>query len=75
MSSSSLIPEECVGFHTNWLENASSDEKIEDLDTMDIIKALMSFHHEMIRTGGFNYPSKDENDKILCVLDRLNIGP
>jgi hypothetical protein len=59
------IPDECIGFHKKWLKDGHEEETIEDLDIMDIIKALIGFHHEMI-----DGVADDEN--ILLLFDKLN---
>lgn len=64
MSSSSFVPEECIGFHKRWLEGGNSHETTDDLDTRDVIKALVGLHHEMTQ-------DTTENN-ILSLLDRLN---
>lgn len=64
MSSSSLIPEECVGFHKRWLEGGHSRETTDDLDTRDVIKALVGLHHELTQD------ITEQN--LLSLLDQLN---
>lgn len=63
-SSSSLVPEECVGFHKRWLEGGHSHETTDDLDTRDVIKALISLHHETTQSS--------TGQSLLSLLDRLN---
>jgi hypothetical protein len=62
--SSSIVPEECIGFHKRWLEDGHSQETTDDLDTRDVIKALIGLHHEMSQ-------NTTENN-IHSLLDRLN---
>ena len=62
--SSSLVPEECIGFHKRWLEEGHSQETTDDLDTRDVIKALVGLHHEM------THDTMEED--FLSLLDRLN---
>lgn len=62
--SSSIVPEECIGFHKRWLEGGHPQETTDDLDTRDVIKALIGLHHEMTQ-------NKTENN-IHSLLDRLN---
>jgi hypothetical protein len=59
----SFIPEECFGFHKNWLECGHSEETIDDLETIDIVKALISLHCELAYSN---------DDEFLLILDRLN---
>lgn len=63
MSSSSFVPEECIGFHTRWLKGGHSQETTDDLDTRDVIKALIGLHHEAVQTS---------TKEFLSLLDRLN---
>lgn len=58
------MPEECVGFHKRWLEGGHSRETTDDLDTRDVIKALVGLHHEMTQD------ITEQN--LLSLLDRLN---
>jgi len=58
------IPKECIGFHKGWLEDGRSDETIDELDVMDIIKALIGLHLEMI--GAI------DDERILLLFDKLN---
>lgn len=62
--SSSIVPEECIGFHKRWLEGGHPQETTDDLDTRDVIKALIGLHHEMTQ-------NTTENN-IHSLLDRLN---
>lgn len=64
MLSSSVMPEECIGFHKRWLEGGHSHETTDDLDTRDVIKALVGFHYEMTQDN--------TEQNILSLLDRLN---
>jgi hypothetical protein len=51
------------------LEGGHSHETTNDLDTRDVIKALLSLHHEMTHDP----QNHDNNNKnILSLLDRLN---
>ena len=61
---SSFIPEECKGFHKRWLEGGHSHETTDDLDTRDVIKALVSLHHEMTQD------TMEHN--VISLLDRVN---
>ena len=61
---SCFLPEECIGFHKQWLEGGHPQETTDDLDTRDVIKALIGLHHEMIQ-------NTTENN-IHSLLDRLN---
>lgn len=59
----SLLPKECIGFHTRWLQDGHPEETIQDLNTRDIIKALLGFHYEMTHGN-----AKD----ILSLMEKLN---
>lgn len=58
------IPDECIGFHKNWLKGGSDRETIDDLVLMDIIKALVGLHYEMM--------GNTDDDSILVLFDKLN---
>ena len=62
----SFVPEDCVDFHKFWLEGGHENEKIEDLDTTDMIKALIGLHFEMMMTD------RNHDENILCLIDRLD---
>lgn len=60
-----IIPKECIGFHKHWLKGGNQEEKMEDLDTMDVIRSLISLHYEITNEN-------DNLDNFLMILDRLN---
>lgn len=59
------IPTECIGFHLRWLSAApEEDETMEDLETLDLAKAILSIHYDYdVRTG------KDPDG--LLILDQV----
>jgi hypothetical protein len=65
---SCFLPEDCIGFHKRWLEGGHPQETTDDLDTRDVIKALVSLHHEMTK-------SHTTEQHFLSLLDRLNTKP
>jgi len=65
---SCFLPEDCIGFHKRWLEGGHAHETTDDLDTRDVIKALISLHHDMS-------PSHPTVDHFLSLMDRLNTKP
>lgn len=58
-----LIPQEFIGFHKEWLNEGHEEETIHDLDTKDMIKAIVSFHYDMMQ--------EKTEEEFLSLLDRL----
>lgn len=58
-----LIAQDFIGFHKEWLKNGHEEETIHDLDTKEMIKAVVSFHYDMTQ--------EKTEDEFLSLLDRL----
>lgn len=60
-----FIPNECIGYHVEWLSDEKDDESLHDLDTMELAKAILSVHHEYYVKTGIDPDGLQVLDKIL----------
>lgn len=63
-----MIPQDCIGFHVKWMSDADDDEQLEDLDTMDLSKVILSVHHELVVS---QQQDADPMDILDLILDKV----
>jgi len=72
-----FIPDECVGFHHKWVLCGDENEEFETLDTIDVIKAVISIHYDCFVKTGVDNDGLMVLDKILmksfrhCINDKI----
>lgn len=69
-----FIPESCIGFHVKWLSEASENEELEDLDMMEMAKAIVSVHHDFFVKNGEDPDGLMLLDQILDKLSHYHDG-
>lgn len=60
-----FIPTDCIAFHIDWLSCGNDDEKLDDLDTTEIAKAIISIHYEYYVKTGADVDGLQVLDNIL----------
>lgn len=58
------IPTDCIDFHIQWISSGKDEEQMDDLDTRELAKAILSIHYEY-------YVKTDVDPDGLQVLDNI----
>lgn len=46
------IPQDCIHFYNQWSQADDENETFDDLDTMDLVRVILSIHYDFhVRTG------------------------